>query len=635
MYRLSIVVLGVLVACGGDSSTPSLDLEAGCQPLLGGADCLLPYPSDFYRTPDATTPSGFRVRTPGAARMITDLDVEADIHEWRAVDGFSRTPLIVGLLPHEIRQDGFVDILANPDDSTRPESQTLIIEADTGALIPHFVDLDPDYDFPELQAFALHPLVKLGETTRYVVVVRDVRGPDGEPVAAPEGFARLRDGRDLDDPDVAALVDHFETDVFPVAEAAGVARSELQLAWDFTTRSDENAMADMLRVRDLTLAWLDEQSPVVTIDDVIDHPDGVIARTVHGTLTAPRFVDEDEPGGEFDRDANDQVRIVGETSFPFVAQIPRTAVGATAPVRALAFGHGFFGERFESEGEAVQNIASELAAVTFAIDWDGMSMRDQSFVSYALAAEPTRALAFSDRAHQGMANWLVTTRAIRTVLAYEASLQDDDGAVIYDTSTVYFLGISMGHFLGGVMVGLNPDIDRACLNVGGAGIVHIMARSLPFSLFVQIMRGPFPDSIDRYKFMATTAATFDRIDGLTYSDLLLSDDRQVLLQAGIGDASVPNLASYLHARTLGIELMTPSPVSVWGMTKATAPHAGSALTIFDWGVDPNLYGPVYPPPKNDVHQDVRRSPAAIIQMDAFFAPAGTIVHPCDGPCDPN
>jgi hypothetical protein len=634
MYRVALVLLMVgAVACGqGDEP---LALEDGCQPLMGGVDCLSPYPSDFFRTPDSSTPSGFRVRTTGAARMITDLDVEADIHEWRPIDGASRIPLIVAFLPHEIRQDGFVGLTDDADRSISADSQTLIIEADTGALIPHFVDLDPDYYYAEEQAIVLHPLVKLAENTRYVVVIRGVLGPDDAPVGAPEGFARLRDKRSIDDPDLVDHVDHFDTNVFPVAEAAGVDRADLQLAWDFTTRTDANAMSDMLRDRDLTLAWLETETIEVTIDEVIDHADGVIARTIHGTLVGPSFVAEDEPGSEFVRTSDDQVQIVGTVEFPFVAQVPRSVLDATAPVRALAFGHGFFGERTESEGGAVQGIASDLAAVTFAIDWAGMSMRDQSFVSYAVAAEPTIALSFTDRAHQGMANWLVTTAAIRTVLADEVSLQTGAGAPFYDTSTVHFLGISMGHFLGGVMVGLNPDIAQACFNVGGAGIVHIMARSLPFSLFVQIMRGPFPDSIDRYRFMATTAATFDRIDGMTYTEHLMSDDRRVLLQAGVGDASVPNLATFMHARELAVPVMSPSPLPVYGMTEATSPHDGSALALFDWGVDPDLYAPAYPPPDNDVHEEVRRSPAAIEQMDMFFRNDSAVLNPCDGACDPN
>ena len=89
--RLTLGCL-VLAACA-PPELPPLQLPEGCQPLLGGAHCLLPYPSDFFLVADATTPSGSRISLAGAARPRTDQGGIADPGTWRAVDGASRLPM--------------------------------------------------------------------------------------------------------------------------------------------------------------------------------------------------------------------------------------------------------------------------------------------------------------------------------------------------------------------------------------------------------------------------------------------------------------------------------------------------------------------------------------------------------------
>jgi hypothetical protein len=60
-----------LVWAGCGPASPPLELPEGCQPLLGGLDCLLPYPSDYFRRDDATMPSGARFALTDAARQKT------------------------------------------------------------------------------------------------------------------------------------------------------------------------------------------------------------------------------------------------------------------------------------------------------------------------------------------------------------------------------------------------------------------------------------------------------------------------------------------------------------------------------------------------------------------------------------
>src|SRR5205823_596152 len=109
-----------------------------------------------------------------------------------------------------------------------------------------------------------------------------------------------------------------EADVFAPLAAAGVGRSELQLAWDFTTGSEEWVTQDMLRVRELTLAWLGDHRPALAITSVSE-PRGTehLWRVIEGTVSGPLFLESTETSARLVRDANGRVIQRGTTTFPF------------------------------------------------------------------------------------------------------------------------------------------------------------------------------------------------------------------------------------------------------------------------------------------------------------------------------
>src|SRR6478672_3444672 len=87
----------LVLSCGSKEEprtlTP-LNLTDGCQPLLAGHDCLLPYPSDFFRVEDAAMPSGHRVELNKVSRVRT-AGGPADPTLWRPIDGYSQIPTVV------------------------------------------------------------------------------------------------------------------------------------------------------------------------------------------------------------------------------------------------------------------------------------------------------------------------------------------------------------------------------------------------------------------------------------------------------------------------------------------------------------------------------------------------------------
>lgn len=636
MAKVHLFVVLLVAGCG----EPPLEIPEGCQPLYGGGECFLPYPSDFYRVDDAAQPAGKRVALSGAARLVTKDALDADLHDEAPLDGFSRVPTIVAYLPAEIAGDGFVGVLDDYTRSVEVDSPTVILDAETGERVPHYVDLDSRAEDPTRRAIVLHPAVGLRPRARYIVAIYGVQTVSGDLAPAPAGFARLRDGA-AEEPALRPLRDRYEAEIFPPLAKAGVGRKGLQLAWDFTTRSEESATEDMLRVRELTLAWLEKNVPAVVVDEVVENGAEHIWRTVRGTITGPLFTTSAEPGARLFRGADGRVAQNGTATFPFLAQIPLSAQ-AGGPTRVVAFGHGFFGSREEIAGASTRPMADRLRATFVSIDWWGMSDDDLGVVVKALGNKPHEALSFTDRIPQAMANWIVTTAAIRGPFGAQTAFQrPGTGEPIFDAADLGFIGISQGHILGGTLAALNPDLARVVLQVGGAGLSHLMMRARPFDRFLFLISLVMPEPLDQQKFVAMTQTLFDRIDPATYAPYLLatplagSPARRVLMQQGLGDTEVPNLGTDLHARLLGLPLLEPSPSPVWGL-ETTAGPVPSAMAVYDFGIDlAAVYRkPEAPREENLVHGGLRRLEAVHAQIDAFLRPDGAVTHTCDGVCDP-
>lgn len=654
LTRIYLAAALYCAGCSGGSGTARtpLALTEGCNPLLAGKDCFYPYPSDFYRVPDASLGSGSRIETKGAAKLWTDdRHTSADVTDWGKMDGFSRLSAIETVLGTAVGGDKLPGVFDSPEMSLSPTtSATLLIDAASGKTVTHFADLDPRARDPEHQALVIAPHVKLDEKARYVVAIVGLKTPDGAPVPPPEGFRRLRDRETAQDPALDRLKDHYERDIFPVAEKAGAVRGSLILAWDFTTGADQHATSDMLRIREMAIAANAAEPPSVTIE-AIEEPGSLapkVWRFVRGTVSGPLFLTSNRPAeGALARDEMGRVRQNGRLSFPFVALIPASARDEPGPVRMIGYGHGFFGSRREVEQDSPSMIADRLHAVLFAIDWWGMSMPDSLLVADALVTRPAELMGFTDGVHQAMANWLTTAAALSGALARQPAFHrpepgqspaSSSGPLIYDPSRQYFIGISQGALLGGVAASIVPSFSRVVLNVGGAGFLHMMFRAKPFAPFLALMNYSMSDPLLQQKFTATTQRHFDRIDAGIYARMVLDEplagsdpDRRVLLQLGLGDTSVPWIAGYLYARILRAGLTQPSAAAVWGLDPYGDQRA--AVTVFDLGVDTS-FGLLRQPPMFDtpVHDRVRRLDSALRQMDTFLRPNGAVIHPCDGPC---
>ncbi|MFY0569928.1 hypothetical protein ACN28E_39705 [Archangium lansingense] len=628
---LTLLLAGA--ACSSEEpvpNLPALEVPEGCNPIAAESDCLLPFPSDYFLAEDSALPSGHRVKFTEAVKLKAQSGAVFDFTELHPADGWSHGTQILALFP------GGVDASQLPSvgsPTAAKDGPTVLLDAERGEGVLHFAEQDPRAPGEDRRALLLRPLVRLRNQARYIVALRGLKAKDGSQVPTPEGFRRIRDGLTQGDPLLAPLAQRYEQEIFPRLEAAGIPRSELQLAWDFTTESQENVTRDMLDVRRLALEALEAHPPAVSVSEVRDDVDANVARRITGSLRVPLFLESAEPGALLARDAQGRVRQNGEVEVPFTLQIPRSVWGqSAAPVRLLQFGHGFFGGRGEADGSFVRPFIQATKMVVVTVDWWGMSSADAPGVLAAMGGAPGQTLRFTDRVHQAMVNQIAVTQAARTTLKDVAALRDN-GVLVYDPEQTYFYGISQGHILGGTYLALSPHIERGVLSVGGADFSLMMFRARPFGLFLGAIAQTVPDALDQQKFAALLQTGFDRIDPLTYAPHVLASpypgapaSRRLLVQYGLGDAQVPNVATELHARALGLVQQLPATREVPMLPHEQGALDGSALVQFDFQLPEPLPGTVadLPSQDNPVHEGVRRDAAGRDQVERFLRPDGRI-----------
>ena len=597
----------------GGLSMPRALYPDGCNPIAHELDCLLPYPSDVFLKDG-------RLRIDGAARMKT-MDGEAlDIARMES-DGFPIYPSILFKTPRPI------------DDEQLAQLNSTIINAKTKMRVPHIAELYTGDELPS-QFIALRPSVRLNEETRYVVAIGPVNDEDGTPMEAPETFKALRDGRPV--PMVLTPTQtHYEGEIFPILKAMETDVESLFLAWDFTTRSRDDVAGKMLSMRTSTLEWLENRTMAIHDLTIEDNETGQPARVIRGRFDAPMFTDIDGPGAILQLNAEGRPIHDGVVKVPFRVHVPRKVLERGESAQLLQFGHGFFGSCDEVLSGIQINFAEDRGYAMACVDWVGMTTVDGAHVLTLLATEPEQTFTFIDRVYQAMANQLTFT-SVLAALSKKTEAQFGNGTPMW-TDNIQFLGISQGHILGGVIAALSPAFTRTVLHVGGGPFSLIMTRSVSFGAFDMMLRTSV-DAEDAIKFQALAPTALEHIDPVTYAPMVIQDPlpgnpaKQILLQAALGDAQVPNIASEAHAAALGIPILDPSPrVSILGGQMTPYP-ARSGLVYFDMGVAPDwadrweaVSG------QNRVHDGLRATPQARDQMDAFWAD-GVIINPCDGPC---
>jgi hypothetical protein len=681
--------------------------NVGCDPLDPSV-CLFPFPNDFFTVADITTATDRRVALNPLAMPRSGAEVTeggegkpVDPTEWNRNDGFSPGSTVLTYVPGidlhatwgtQDRAHGNVapnqagyfdhrDHIADIDLYQRPDAPMVILNAETGERHPFWSELDshPNAVAAGERALILRPATNFEEGARYIVALRNLRGAGGSTIQPRPEFVAYRSGTGAD----TARQQHFNQDIFPVLEEAGIFRSDLYLAWDFTVASERNLTERILHMRDdafsriledddLSDRRVEGRAPTFTVDSTEARTDtwtdsrGVShsqpMRRVRGRISVPNYLDRIQqteghvkpnelpydapvPGSRL-LDLNldglpDQNPVEPIVNIPYVCDVP-----LDGPRFPMLYGHGLLGDRNQ-----VGDLKSPRRDGPFmgcAADWWGMSSPDIPTVA-AIIADMSGFASLPDRAQQGFLNFLFLGRALvhPDGFAKDPAFQVNGESLIktseHGPTKLYYDGNSQGGIMGGSLVAVSPDIHRGILGVTGMNYSTLLQRSIDWEdLYAIPFYAIYRDAMEQQLVFNLIQMLWDRGETngyaahLTHDPLRNTPKHEVMLQVAYGDHQVANVSAEVEARTIDAPVMLPGLAQGrhWEMQpyfadSATYPYEGSSLVYWDSGNVSPPNGNLPPTANSDPHSHPRNEPAASWQ-EAQFLLTGWMVDVCGG-----
>jgi hypothetical protein len=569
---------------GGTAGSPPL-LGVDCDPMVP-QECGYPFPSSVWTTPDSTMPNGVHVAFGPTTLPVSSQSVRITSEQYATRDGFSPGGTMLTYLP-----GATVTGLPNPDTigiSVMSTSPTLIMEADTGALVPHFSELDVSVTDVTQQAFMIHPVVRLKDSTRYIVAIRNVVDMNGTPIPANPVFAALRDNTPSSDGSVARRRALY-ADIMGKLKANGVDTSSLQLAWDFTTASQKNTTSWLLSVRDQALAVVGAAGPSYTITLVEDNPNQWIRRRLTGMMTVPLYLTS--PNSPADLNFNDAGVPTqnGTAQFQFLVHIPNSLVTSGKPGPIIENGHGLLGNETEGENGYLAQLCDREGYVAVAIELIGMANDDSGFVAQAVGSNPSLFERAVERQHQGLVNELLAMRMMIGRMSTEPETIFNGNPTI-DPTQYFWRGDSQGGILGATFMTISTDVTRGFLGEPGAPYALLLNRSGDFDPFLLLMRLAYHRALDVELAIDLVDLLWDRTEPDGYLPYMQQNmlegtpAHQVLLAAALGDHQVTPLGAEFMARTLGAKNLLAANQEIYGLTDSVGGFSGAGFVLWSFGL---------------------------------------------------
>mgnify|MGYP000114643477 FL=1 len=636
----------------GPTTTPiGLDDNFGVEETEGieGCDNLLP--SCAYPFPTGALVADGHLAIPAEALPETNSNLDPmDPGPLNEFSAFGASSPILFQYPGAVQPEWPV---FDPTPGFATDSPVVVVDAATGERLPFW--LEPDFLTPDLDdpLMVIRPSAPWPRGTEIVVGLRGFTDAAGAPADALEAFVPLRDQTASMHHGIHDRRDHYESVVFPALEAAGVDRSELQLAWSFPTRSDAEATAKLTAVRDTIFAAFPAGGPEVQIDDVlacggIAPPDGChpdLRYIIDGTIFVPSVVlPGDELGVRLIRTDDDGNPVVdGTEAWPFRLQLPNSAYTGAEPIPVLQYGHGFLGSYNEANNSWLRELGERQGMAILATSMQGMNESDFFVWLNVLANDGGRFPHLADLSMQGVVNQLAQQRMMSTSLAaaWPKELLRDDGELPWDTDTIWYHGNSQGGSVGTLVMATSLDVQRGDLGVPGSGYPFLLHRSTVFTDYTLVLEGSYDGDDAVSRFLSLLGTGWDDVDPLTFAPHITdplpgTPAHEVLLHVAKEDQQVHNEASFILGRATGAVLATPAVRPVWGLEEVAYPFTAEAALIEVDFMIPDDPTPLDPPDGDpsepndgDTHGWLRKWAPAQDQMVHFFR-TGEFIDVCGG-----
>jgi hypothetical protein len=635
--------LTLLAACGGSSNDSGIPDQ--CNPL-GGQGCLLPWPSMAFATVDSTAKTGFRVALTKDAMPINGDQVAIDpkmVDRW---DGFSPTGPMLALFPKGVSITN-LPTFKDPTASLAADSPIVLLDIDTGERAPFFAEADANFTDPSQSALIIRPLARLHTSAHYAVAIRNtVKAADGGDLPVSDGFAALRDGKDFSHPKFAALKANADK-MFSALATAGVQKSELVLAWDFVTASDDFLRSDLTTMRDAAVPAIGTNGANLSFVGTLQPAISGIYKAYVGTYKAPNFLsDKENDDSIFLRGADGLPMLSGMRDANFAALIPDCVNTQQGPFTTIVFGHGLFGSAKEYLDDSfTQMLAEKYCFIIVAGDFIGLTSRQLTLATLAVN-DLNLGYGITEKLGQSIIDFISLENAVRGPMATAPEFQDAMGHAVIDPAHTYYVGGSLGGIMGNVFMAYDPNITRGVLAVPGGVWSMLFERSNAWHLLQGAAMGSYTNPETYQLLIAFFGMAFEPYDPITTAEHVIHDplpgipQKDILMWYSMGDCLVSNITTEMVARTMGITLIDPAVKQVYAMTAAPGPMV-NGINVFNDHPSPLPPDTNVPPAvDNGTHSGINRKPAALRMVEAFllndqsakqtcFASDGTTPAACD------
>jgi pimeloyl-ACP methyl ester carboxylesterase len=642
-----LFVLALLAACGGNSD--SSGIPAACNPL-GGAGCMLPWPSMAYAKVDSSSATGFRLDVPSAAMPVNVDGIPVDSAWLDRWDGFSAIGPILVAFDTGVSVEGLPGH-QDPDASLAASSPIVLVDMNTGERAPFFAEIDQNTIDVTKRNLIIRPLMRLHTSSRYAVAIRKtVKAADGGELAIPPAFQAILDGKSFDHPKFAAISARYP-EIFSALATAGVDKSELVLAWDFVTVSDDYLRSDLTTMRAAALPAIGTNGANLTFAATVQPNSATSFKRYLGTFKSPDFL----TAGETDpsilrRDASNLPQLQGMRDAQFAAIIPGCVATQPLPRPTIIFGHGLFGSAEEYLNDSfVAQLAEDHCLVIIAGDWIGLTSRQFPLAPLAVN-DLNRGPQITEKLAQSIIDFISLESIARGPMATSPEFQFN-GQPVIDPAKTYYVGGSLGGIMGNTFMAYDPNITRGVLAVPGGNWSLLLERSTAWGLLLGASQGAYEDpEVYQLNLALALGMGFESIDPMTTAAHVIKDPlfgnplKNILMWYSMGDCLVTNISTEMVAREMGIQMLAPSVRSPWGLTPVAGPLA-NGITVFNDHPTPLPLDTNVPPiTDNGTHSGINRKPAALREVQEFLIQnaaaneclVNNVAAPCDcatGACD--
>ena len=598
--------------------------------------CMLPFPSDAFLVDDDSTNTGKRISYSANTIPSSGTVSQINLPIINQIDGASPNTQIMTAFdtdPDVSQMAGQYSI----EKSLETGHPSMIINQNTGELIPHWTEIDIRSDESEPSIIHLRTIKALDHNTSYVILFTDLKDSDDNYIVAPVGFAALRDNVITNSPDIEDRRTDFQELFIWIEENTDRSISSLQTAWVFNTASTESIIGPLLSMRNDALERIGENGIGCTVEsneEVLDEDGNRSHWMLTGTYTAPQYTESFYPPTLIRRtsDTDRTPVFVENREIPFWLVIPNTAV--SNPADLTIWGHGFLGTGDTSGlyGWANQNNAAMLGTSFY-----GWSSDDIISIEYAVL-DMEKFQHQAERLEQSMINQVVMIKSFMGVCADLPELHHNDSSLIDNSNPVY-TGYSNGAIRGPSIIGLSPDLNRGVLWAGGSSFSHIIERCTQYDRFHFIFASEYGYSsqLDRAVAISIMQSLWDSVESDTFLSLREEgyldqvEPYELMTLFSIGDLQISNISSSRMMRTANIPILDSSTIIPYGIDVVNETHQGSVGVFFDGGYihapDGNEYGEEPHPAHNAIG-------ALKIARDMAFAylQMQDILDTCNGNC---